>query len=403
MLTGKNIVLGVTGGIAVYKAVEIVSRLKKLNADVKVIMTSSAEKFVAPLTFQTMSQNYVVSNMFGDIPSWDVEHISLAKSADLFLVAPATANIIGKVANGIADDMLSTTIMATQAQVIFAPAMNTNMYNNTIFKLNREKLEKLGYRFISPASGRLACGDSGEGKLESPENIVKYILEYFSSEDSLYKDREQDFLNKKIIITAGPTIARLDPVRYITNNSSGKMGYELAKAARDRGGKVILITGPTSLDKPEGMDIIEVETTEDMYDAINEHFNNADILIKAAAPLDYKPLTYSEQKIKKSDGKLNLTFDRSIDIAEHFGKIKGEQKIIGFAAESENLLENAKGKLDRKKFDIIVANDISKKDSGFKSDYNEAIIIDKNGNTIEINKSTKRELSEIILDEVIKL
>lgn len=421
MLKGKNIVLGVTGGIAAYKAPDIVSRLVKLGADVKVIMTKSAEKFVAPLTFQTMSQNFVVTDMFGDIPSWDVEHISLAKAADLFLIAPATANIIGKIANGIADDMLSTTVMATKAPVVFAPAMNTNMYNNPIFKGNVEKLSKLGYRFISPASGRLACGDVGEGKLEDPEKIVEFVKMLLAEEgeDSLYKlsldsdcvnefgsesqadsEKNCDLAGKRLLVTAGPTIARLDPVRFITNNSSGKMGYEIAKAARDRGAEVALVTGPTSIERPEGIEIIDVETTEDMLKAVDSKFDDLDIVIKAAAPLDYKPISYSDQKIKKADGNLNFEFERTVDIAKTLGEKKKEQILIGFAAESENLVENAKKKIVSKNLDFIVANDISGKETGFGSDYNAAEIIFKDGNSYKITKTTKRELADIILDKI---
>lgn len=394
MLEGKKIVLGVTGGIAVYKAVDVVSRLKKLGADIKVIMTESAEEFVTPLTFQTMSQNYVVSDMFGEIKSWDVEHISLAKDADLFLIAPATANIIGKVANGIADDMLSTTIMATTSKVIFAPAMNTNMYRNPLFKENMDKLSEMGYGFIEPASGRLACGDHGEGKLEDPEKIVEAVVGHFS--------RKKGLLGKKIIVTSGPTIERLDPVRYITNNSSGKMGYRLAESARDRGAEVVLISGPTPIEKPSGVKFIGVETTEDMFEAVKLEYGQDDVLIKAAAPLDYRPLKYSDRKIKKSDGNLSIDFVRNIDIAKYFGEHKSEnQVLIGFAAESHDLLENAAGKLKAKNLDFIVANDISREDSGFKSDRNKAFILERDGNVEELPKIMKSELADIIMDKLV--
>ncbi len=431
LLKVKNIVLGVTGGIAAYKAPDIVSRLVKQGADVKVIMTEAAEKFVAPLTFQTMSQNFVVTDMFGDIPSWDVEHISIAKAADLFLIAPATANIIGKIANGIADDMLSTTVMATLAPVVFAPAMNTNMYNNPIFKENVSKLSELGYYFISPASGRLACGDVGEGKLEDPQRIVDFVLSLLSGEKNSNKSiylnqseeqsngeandsnvemsripvelRDTDMSGMKLLVTAGPTIARLDPVRYITNNSSGKMGYEIAKAARDRGADVILVTGPTRLEKPSGIEVVEIETTDEMLNAIDEVFDSLDIVIKAAAPLDYKPMNYSNQKIKKADDNLSLEFQRTVDIAKALGEKKKDQILVGFAAESENLVENAKKKIVSKNLDFIVANDISGKETGFGSDYNAAEIIFNDGRIYEINKMTKRELADIIIDKVMEI
>lgn len=394
MLTGKKLVLGVTGGIAVYKAVDVVSRLVKLGASVRVIMTESAEKFVTPLTFQSISQNYVVSDMFGEIPSWDVEHISLAQSADLFLVAPATANIIGKVANGVADDMLSTTIMATRAKVIFAPAMNTNMYENKVVQDNIEKLRAMGYGFIEPSSGRLACGDYGKGKLESPEEIVKVVKKHFIRSDEL--------LGKKIVVTAGPTVERLDPVRYISNNSSGKMGYRIAEKARDRGADVTLISGPTSLDIPRGVNFIGVETTEDMYRAVESEYKDADVLIKAAAPLDYRPKHYSVQKIKKGSGDLTLEFERNIDIAKSIGENKASsQVLVGFAAESENLLENAKKKIEKKNLDFIVANDISDKRFGFKSEENIATIIYRSGKTVELAQMSKSEMADRIMDNLI--
>ncbi len=396
LLKNKNIVLGVTGGIAAYKAPDIVSRLIKKGAKVKVVMTEAAEKFVTPLTFQTMSQNYVVSDMFADIPSWDVEHIAIAKGADLFLIAPASANIIGKIANGIADDMLSTTVMATKAPVVFAPAMNTNMYKNPIFQKNVESLKELGYRFISPASGRLACGDTGEGKLESPENIIKYIEEFFEEENL-----EKDFKGLKALVTAGPTIERVDPVRYVSNNSSGKMGYEIAKALKKRGADVTLISGPVNLEAPEGIKTVYAESTDDMFKAVEAEFSDSDIIVKAAAPLDYKIKSYSEEKIKKAGGGLILEFERAQDILKHFGNLKKEnQTVVGFAAESEDLAENAKKKIEKKNLDFIVANNIKSAETGFKSDYNSAKIIDRDGKETDTGKVTKSELAGMILDKI---
>lgn len=394
MLKNKNIVLGVTGGIAVYKAVDVVSRLKKLGANVDVIMTESAKEFVTPLTFQTISQNYVVSNMFDEPKVWEVEHISIAKRADLFLIVPATANLIGKVANGIADDMLSTTMMATNAKVVFAPAMNTAMYLNPIFKRNVETLKELGYEFIKPASGRLACGDYGEGKLPDPSDIVEYVVNIFNDEKSLS--------NKKIVITAGPTIEPLDPVRFITNHSSGKMGYAIAEEARNRGANVTLITGPTNINPPEGINVLRVETTEEMFKSVENEFNDCDILIKSAAPLDYKPKYRSEEKIKKKSDNLEIEFVRNPDIVSYFGNIKQDQLVIGFAAETENLIENAKLKLKSKNLDFIVANDVKSKESGFKTDDNKVNIIDSNG-IEDLPSMSKKKIAKIILDKASKL
>ena len=391
MLNDKNIVLGVTGGIAVYKAVEIVSRLRKMCANVDVIMTKSAAEFVTPLTFQSLSQNYVTLDMFEEPKTWDIEHISLAQKADLFLIAPATANIIGKVANGIADDMLSTTIMATKAKVVFAPAMNTNMYTNPILQENIEKLKGLGYEFIKPGRGRLACGDYGEGKMEEPINIVEYIVNSLT-------DRQLE--GKKIIVTAGPTIEAIDPVRYITNFSSGKMGYALAKEVKSRGADVLLISGPTNLEVPSGVDLVKINTTREMLNVIKDNFDDYDALIKAAAPLDYRPRTVSDKKIKKTEENLNLTFIKNPDISEEISKIKKNQIMVGFAAETDNLIQNAKNKIKRKDVDFIVLNDISREDAGFRSDNNIATIIDKNGNINEYSKMSKQELSKIIVDKL---
>ena len=394
MLKGKNIVVGVTGGIAAYKAVEIVSRLKKLGANVDVIMTDGATKFVTPLTFQSLSQNHVTVDLFKEPKVWEIEHISLAQKADMFIIAPATANIIGKVANGIADDMISTTILATKAKVVFAPAMNTNMYTNLIFKENMKKLKKFGYEFIKPASGRLACGTYGEGKMAEPATIVKYIENKFMN---------KDLEGKNVIVTAGPTVELIDPVRYITNHSSGKMGYAIAEEAKLRGANVTLVTGPTNLEEPNGMDVIKINTTEEMFKEVEKKFENCEILIKAAAPLDYKPETFSENKIKKNGNGLEIKFIRTLDILHHFGQIKKKQIIVGFAAETENLIKNAKIKIAKKNLDIIVANNISLEDAGFKSETNIATILDKYGDEVEYTKLTKVELSKIIIDKVIEM
>lgn len=288
----KCVVIGVTGGIAVYKALDVISALRKKDIEVHVIMTESASKFVNPLTFQSISQNMVVTDMFAEPKAWEIQHISLAQKADLMLIAPATANVIGKISNGIADDMLSTTVMATKAKVLIAPAMNTNMYQNPIVQNNISKLKDFGYKFIEPASGRLACGDIGIGKLADVNTIVERVIEEL-------EDKEQDLLGKKVLVSAGPTIAPIDPVRYITNRSTGKMGYAIAKEARDRGAEVILVSGPTNLEPPKNVKIINIKTNEEMKKEILQNFKWADIVIKSAAVADYKPKEYSKEKIKK--------------------------------------------------------------------------------------------------------
>lgn len=390
----KCVVIGVTGGIAVYKSLDICSMLRKKDVEVRVIMTKSATEFVAPLTFQSISQNIVTTDMFDEPKAWEIQHISLAQKADILLVAPATANIIGKVANGIADDMLSTTIMATKAKVIFAPAMNTNMYNNPIVQENIAKLKTLGYEFIEPVSGRLACGDEGKGKLELPEVIVEKVMGELKG--------NKDLIGKKVLVSAGPTIARIDPVRYITNNSSGKMGYEIAKEARDRGASVILVSGPTNQKKPYGIKVIDITTNEEMFDEILKNYDDCDFVIKAAAVADYKPKAYSSQKIKKGTDKLQIDFIRDNDILMTLGQRKNEQILVGFAAESENLIENAKDKLQRKKLDYIVANDITSKDSGFVSSDNKVTIISKEGKEIALDIMSKRKVAEKIFDIILE-
>ncbi|MHC6179556.1 bifunctional phosphopantothenoylcysteine decarboxylase/phosphopantothenate--cysteine ligase CoaBC [Clostridium sp. JNZ X4-2] len=381
----KTVIIGVTGGIAVYKALDVVSRLKKKNFEVNVIMTKSAAEFVTPLSFQTMSQNIVNVDMFQEPRAWEIQHISLAKKADLIAVIPATANIIGKISNGIADDLLTATIMATKAPVIFAPAMNTNMYNNPIVQDNMNKLMKFGYEFIKPAVGRLACGDSGEGKLENTDFIVQVI------ESMLYEIK--DLRGKKVLVTAGPTMEDIDPVRYITNRSSGKMGYSIAEEARDRGAEVTLVSGSTNLDIPFGVKFIKVRTNEEMLNAVLEKFEKQDIVIKAAAVSDYKPKVYSRKKIKKDGDELSLPLVRDVDILRELGKLKNNQILVGFAAESNDLIENAEKKLKSKNLDYIIANDITGRDTGFSSDNNKVTIIFKNGDKISLDKMSKREVA----------
>lgn len=394
MLKGKTVVIGVSGGIAVYKACDIVSRLKKLNANVHVIMTKSATEFVTPLTFQSLSQNYVVSDMFEEPKTWDVEHISLAKKADVFLIAPATANVIGKIANGICDDMLSTTVMATTGKVLIAPAMNTNMYKNPILQRNINTLKELGYNFVNPESGRLACGDVGEGKLASPETIVDAVV-------NLLSEQKKDLLGKKIMISAGPTVESIDPVRYLTNRSTGKMGYAIAKVAADRGADVTLVSGPTNIAPPSNIKkLIKTQSAEDMYNAIIDNFDENQVIIKSAAVADYKPKNYSDKKIKKSDDDLAIELDRNKDIAYELGKMKKDKILVAFAAETNDLIENAKGKIKKKNLDFIVANDLTEKGAGFGTDTNIVNIIDKDGNIAKYPQMKKDEVADVILDKV---
>jgi phosphopantothenoylcysteine decarboxylase/phosphopantothenate--cysteine ligase len=358
-------------------------------------MTKSAVEFVNPISFQSISQNLVVTDMFSEPKAWEIQHISLAKKADLVLIVPATANIIGKVANGISDDMLSTTIMATKAKVVFAPAMNTNMYLNPIVQDNISKLKTFGYEFISPASGRLACGDVGEGKLEDPEVIVDYVL------TALYENK--DLQGKKVIVTAGPTLCPIDPVRYITNYSSGKMGYAIAEEARDRGAKVTLVSGPCKLKIPNGIEFISVNTNEEMLCAIEKRYEETDIVVKAAAVSDFKTKEYSLNKIKKTEGEISFAFLKNIDILKTLGERKTHQILIGFAAESNNIDAYAKEKLTKKRLDYIVANDITSTDTGFSSEDNKVTIFSKEGAMLDLEKMSKRQVAKALFDFVNKL
>lgn len=390
----RTVVIGVTGGIAVYKALDVISRLKKENVDVHVIMTKSAIEFVNPISFQSLSQNMVIHDMFEEPKAWEIQHVYLAKKADLFVVVPATANIIGKIANGIADDMLTTTIMATKAPVIFAPAMNVNMYNNPILQGNIQKLKAFGYDFISPVSGRLACGDIGEGKLAQTEDIFEIIM------SNLYPIK--DMIGTKVLVTAGPTIAPIDPVRFITNRSSGKMGYAIAKEARDRGAVVTLISGPCYEKAPFGVKLIRINTNEEMRSAVINNYEDSNIVIKAAAVSDYKPKVYSTSKIKKSENSLNLEFVRDNDILKELGLHKKKQILVGFVAESNDLLQNAKAKLLKKNLDYIVANDITATDAGFGTDDNKVVILSKDNNQISMDRMPKKEVARELFDLINK-
>ncbi len=394
MLSGKCVVVGVTGGIAAYKTCEVVSRLKKLHADVRVIMTKNATEFVSPLTFQSLSHNPVSVDTFANIQTWEIEHIALAQRADVFVIAPATANIIGKLACGIADDMLSTTVMATHAPVLIAPAMNTAMLENAATQQNMRTLSERGMRFIAPGTGMLACGTSGAGRMSEPSQIVDEIVRTL-------RPRE-DFAGLSVVVTAGPTAEPLDPVRYITNRSSGKMGYAIAEAAHARGAHVTLISGPTAIQPPKGVDFVRIGTTQELYDAVLGHAD-ADVVIQAAAPADYRAREISPTKIKRTGDSLMIELVPNPDIAAALGARKHPgQTLVGFAAETNNVIENAQGKLKRKSLDLIVANDVTRAGAGFDVDTNIVTLIDGDGMK-ELPMMTKREVADGILDRVAEL
>lgn len=394
MLHNKVITVGVTGGIAVYKAVEVVRGLVKLGADVHVIMTENAREFVTPLTFQTLSQNKVVIDMFERPTTWEVEHIKLAQESDCFLIVPATANIIGKMANGLADDMLSTTLLATKAKIVVAPAMNTAMYENKMVQKNMETIkEVLGVEFVYPQSGLLACGDVGNGKLAEIDKIVDKVV------NVLYE--KKDMVGKKVLVTAGATREALDPVRFWTNHSTGKMGYEIAKAARNRGAEVVLVTGKTDIPKPFDIEVIEVSSAVDMYNAVLERYSEMDYVVKAAAVADYRPKNTFTEKFKKTDGDFTVEMMRNPDIAYELGKLKTNQILVGFAAETENIEANALKKLEKKNLDFIVANNVKAEDAGFGADTNIITIYGKDGSCIKLDKDSKENLSYKIWDAVL--
>ena len=393
MLNGKIVVVGVTGGIAAYKSAELVRKLKKLNATVHVIMTKNACEFITPLTMQTLSQNSVVVDMFKEPESWDIGHISLAQKADVFLVVPATANILGKVANGIADDMLSTTIMATKAPAIFACSMNTNMYENQIVQSNISRMKKVGCIFVEPEFGELACGQEGNGRLADLDDIVAKVIKVLK-----YKP---ELAGKIVLVTAGSTREYFDPVRYITNGSTGKMGYAIAKVAVAKGAKVILVSGPVNLKKPHGVEMVDVVTAQEMYDEVLKRFDCADVIIKSAAVADYKPKSVSENKIKKSSNNIFVEMEKNPDILKQIGAKKGSKIIVGFCMETENLEQHALSKLKEKNLDLIVANDLTTEGAGFGTDTNVVKIINKYGMVKDLPIMSKEEVADRIFDEIL--
>lgn len=389
-----NVVLGVTGGIAAYKAAEIVSRLKKKSINVDVIMTENAQKFVTPLTFQSLSGNKTITHMFDTEFIPNIEHISLAKKADVLLIAPATANIIAKIANGIADDMLSTVVLASQGKLVIAPAMNTVMYESIVTQKNIQTLKDRGAIFIEPLEGLLACNDVGRGKMEDPEKIVDVVVH------QLIKD--EDLVGKRVLITAGPTIEAIDPVRFITNRSTGTMGYAMAQEAARRGAVVTLVSGKTNLKVPFGVNnVVYVESAQQMYDVVMQYGNQSDIIIKSAAVADYKPKNISDKKLKKKDGEMSIELDRTKDILFELGQNKREgQILVGFAAETNDVLENAQSKIKRKNLDMIVANDVKKAGAGFGTQTNIVTIIEKDGTIQALPIMSKNEVAKAVFDKI---
>lgn len=392
ILKGKSVVVGVCGGIAAYKVVDTVSRLKKLGADVDVIMTANAQEFITPLTFRSISHNPVVTDMFDEPEKWDIKHIELAQKADLFLIAPATANIIGKLSSGIADDMFSTTVMATTAPVLIVPAMNFNMYANPVVQQNIQKLKELGYIFMEPGTGVMAEGSSGKGRLPEPHDIVEAVT-------AMLKPL-RDLEGLRILVTAGPTREAIDPVRYMSNHSSGKMGFAVAEAAVARGAQVILVAGPVSIERPKGVDYVSVLSADEMYDAVMEHYISSDVVVMAAAVADYKVETPADFKIKKNADEWTLRLAKNKDILKELGKIKGDKILAGFCAETDHLLENADKKVKEKKLDFIVANDVTMEGAGFGTDTNIIKILRADGSLEELPLMSKLLAAHRILDVI---
>ncbi len=414
MLKDKNIILGVTGGIAAYKCVDLVSRLRKQGANVHVILTKGAQNFVTETAMREMSGNPVVTSMWQEIHQYDVEHIALAQLADVVLIAPATANIIAKCACGLADDMLTTTLLATKAPIFIAPAMNTNMYENPVTQQNIHILQKQGYHIIQPAAGHLACGTSGVGRMPEPQELVEVLADFFSTGKTPFETNEIDFRQKlaegldfsglNILVTAAGTREPIDPVRYIGNRSSGKMGYAIAEAARDLGAEVTLISGPSALTPPAGTNFFKIEAARDMRRLVLENFPQSQIVIKAAAVADYRVKNVADHKIKKNDEELTLVLEKNPDILKELGQKKQKgQILVGFAAETQNLIQYAQSKLEKKNLDMIVANDVSRPQAGFNVDTNLIKLLKRDGSIEELPLMSKKDLAYIILNHVMKI
>lgn len=396
-MQGKTILLGVSGGIAAFKAASICSQLTQGGADVRVIMMPSATEFVRPLTFQALSRNPVYTDTFEERDPSVISHIDLADSADLVIIAPATANIIGKLAGGIADDMLSSTLLATRTPVMIAPAMNVHMYAHPGVRENMDKLVSWGYRLIEPGEGQLACGYVGRGRLAEPEAIVQRAVSFFENAD---QRQGESFEGLRVLVTAGPTREAIDPVRYISNRSTGKMGYAVAEAAAARGAKVTLVSGPTALEAPAGVTRVNVETAGQMFDAVLERMTEQDVVIKAAAVGDYRPKQVHEKKMKKKDRDASMELERTPDILQTIGERKKRQILVGFAAETDRLREYARDKLQHKNLDMVVVNDVGRSDAGFASESNEVTVVEKGGQEHRWPLIQKREVADRLLDVI---
>ena len=393
LLSGKTVLLGVTGSIAAYKIASLASALRKLDADVHVLMTKNAVNFINPITFESLTGNKCLVDTFDRNFQFQVEHVSIAKKADVVMVAPASANVIGKIAHGIADDMLTTTIMACKCPVYIAPAMNTNMYENPILQDNLDILKKYGYHIIDPACGYLACGDTGAGKMPEPEVLLSYITKEIAY--------EKDLAGKKILITAGPTQEAIDPVRYITNHSSGKMGYALAKMAMLRGAEVTLVSGQTAITPPPFVDFVSIVSAKDMFDEVTARSNDQDIIIKAAAVADYRPASVSDEKMKKSADQMSIELERTDDILKYLGEHKKEKQFLcGFSMETSNMISNSRAKLVKKNLDMIAANCLKVDGAGFQGDTNVLTLITQN-EEVSLDLMSKEDASNIILDKII--
>lgn len=394
-LAGKTVVLCVTGGIAAYKAADLTSKLRQAGAAVRVLMTESATQFISPMTFETLSGYRAVVDTFDRNFAWEVEHISLAKAADVFVIAPATANVIAKAAHGIADDMVTTTLLATKAPVVIAPAMNTGMYDNPVTQQNLQTLRERGFHIIDPAAGRLACGDTGRGKLPDTPTLMHGIEQALTP---------QDLRGQRVLVTAGPTQEAMDPVRFLSNHSTGKMGYAVAARAAMRGADVTLVSGPTALDTPEGVQRVDIVSARDMYDAVLSRADRQDMIIKAAAVGDYRPAETASEKLKKGDGEMTVALARNPDILAELGRRKHPgQLLCGFAMETQNLLDNAADKLRRKNCDMLVANSLRDKGAGFGTDTNVATLLFADGRRETPPLMSKEDLADVILNRLLAM